>query len=223
MEAEIQPAGWTAPQHDVTSPLLFINLFLSSAEPSEPEVPPQSKPLRQPRRSPPPPTPQHTPFFIHSPSQSRPLALLLPPANEGGQMLVGFKKKWEEDRGRDGKSGEKEKVQMSVSLFFPPSSVSIASCVSSCLACKSFSCTAGRPLLALLQPSTLLSPCQREKEERTNIVTAKLYCNVARADVHWKHSVKLAHRKKKYISPKWVKMACRVCKSCSTSVMFACL
>lgn len=73
VEAEIQPAGWTAPRHDVTSPLLFMNLFLSSAEPSEPKVPPQSKPLRQL------PPPQHTPSYIHSPSQSCPRALLLPP------------------------------------------------------------------------------------------------------------------------------------------------
>ena len=52
MEAQIQPAGWTAPQPDVASPLLFMHLFLSSAELSEPKVPPHlllpSRPVLQP-------------------------------------------------------------------------------------------------------------------------------------------------------------------------------
>lgn len=42
----------------------------------------------------------------------------------------------------------------------------IAPCVSSCLACKSFSCAAGRPLLAAVQLLTLLSPHKRKERRR---------------------------------------------------------
>lgn len=40
MEAQTQPARWTAPPPDVMSSLLFMHLFLSSAELSEPDAPP---------------------------------------------------------------------------------------------------------------------------------------------------------------------------------------
>lgn len=70
MEAETQPARWTAPPPDVMSSLLFMHLFLSSAELSEPDAP-----LLPPPWS--------------SIQYSRP-TLQLPPANEGGHVQLGF-------------------------------------------------------------------------------------------------------------------------------------
>lgn len=65
-------------------------------------------------------------------------------------------------RNRQNKNG----VQNDLSLFFFSFSSWIAPCVSSCLACKSFSCTAGRPLLAAVQLLTLLSPRKRKERRR---------------------------------------------------------
>lgn len=101
-----------------------------------------------------------------------PQALHLPPANKGGQIQYGFNKE-EEKKRRDGQKADTETRDRKIErkelgclshFFFSSFSSSIALRVSSCLACKSFSCKAGRPLLAALQLSTLLSPCEREKE-----------------------------------------------------------
>lgn len=145
-----QPAGWTAPQPDVTSPLLFMHLFLSSAELSEPNTPP------------PPPAPL-PPFVL------QPYTYPLPTKAGKYSMALTSSKKRETDRFREerktGRRGEKELRRLS-HFFFSSFSSSIAPCVSSCLACKSFSCMAGRPLLAAVQLLTLLSPCKREKRRR---------------------------------------------------------
>lgn len=88
MESQIQPAaGWTAPQPDVMSPLLFMHLFLSSAALSEPN---------------PPPTTTTTPYS--------PPALQLPPANKGGQIQYSFNKgqeKYQRQTQRRERDGEK--------------------------------------------------------------------------------------------------------------------
>lgn len=119
-----------------------------------------------------------------------PQALHLPPANKGGQIQYGFNKE-EEKKRRDGQKAdtetrdrkiERKELRCLSHFFFSSFSSSIALRVSSCLACKSFSCEAGRPLLAALQLSTLLSPCKREKEGRTNIVTARRHCKVVDTD-----------------------------------------
>lgn len=69
---------------------------------------------------------------------------------------------WEEtETGRIKKWSSK----WSLTFFFSFSSW-IAPRVSSCLACKSFSCTAGRPLLAAVQLLTLLSPRKRKERRR---------------------------------------------------------
>lgn len=95
------------------------------------------------------------------PLPSRPPAQLLPPANKGGQIQYGSgeggKRKEtevgkgeggkERTRGDNGKNKRKKKSLKCLShLFFPSFSSSMAlSRVSSCSACKSFSCTAAGP------------------------------------------------------------------------------
>lgn len=99
MEAQIQPAGWTAPQPDVMSPLLFMHLFLSSAELSEPKV-----------SLSPPPHPSH-PVLQH---YSYPL-----PTKAGKYSMVSTRdKKRNRDRHRGERQGEVEKgAEMFLSLF----------------------------------------------------------------------------------------------------------
>lgn len=115
MEAWVEAAGWTAPQPDVMSPLLFMHLFLSSAELPEPKVLPTT------------PSSSNCPT---PPLPCRPPAPLLPPANKGGQIQYGSGEGGKKKRNRGGgvKSGpaetvgkqkKKEESKMFVSLFLP--------------------------------------------------------------------------------------------------------
>lgn len=159
MEAWVEAAGWTAPQPDVMSPLLFMHLFLSSTELSEPKV---SPPASSSSTRPAPPLP------------SRPPAPLLPPANKGGQIQYGSGEEGKKKRNRGGevKSGPertkaKRKAQNVYLTFSSPLSLlrwRFPASLPAWLVKVSAARRRGRPLLADVQLLTLLSPCKREKE-----------------------------------------------------------
>lgn len=121
----------------------------------------------------------------------RPQALHLPPANKGGQIQYGFNKEGEKkkrDRQTQRRETERSRERSSdvfLTFSFPPF---LLRSLSVSLPAWLVKVSAARRASLFWQPSnsrlsTLLSPCKREKEGRTNIVTARLYCKVVDTDV----------------------------------------
>ena len=147
MEARIQPAGWTAPptwRHVSFVVYAFISLLSWTLwTQSLPPFPP-SRPVLQ-------------PYTYPLPAKA-------------GKYSMALTRKEKRRRGRQKHreetdlEREKKELRCLSHFFFSSFSSSIAPRVSSCSACKSFSCMAGRPLLAAVQLLTLLSPCERERE-----------------------------------------------------------
>lgn len=177
-----QQVGWPL---NLTSHLLllFMNLFLSSAELSEPKVPPcPLTPSLPPSHICSPPTLSSSPTF--TPCQRRRANSVILTRSKKKK-----KKKKKEEEANTERDENNQRIQMShcFLLLLLQLLLRLFGVVSSCLACKSFSCIAGQPLLAGLQLSTLLSPRQREEEERTNIVTARPCCKAAEPDARCTH------------------------------------